>query len=217
LTGVPFIFHRLRLVSRIAWAAFALFGIAWTVVLCTPLTAWYAMKLARASGWQRGDYPAGISGATVVLLGGSGGPMEGLGADSMIRCNRAVNYWRTGRVQRIIVTGFSVGAPMRDYLVGRGVPPTAVLLEPHARSTRQNALAVRALLPPGQSSLVVLSSDYHVFRASRAFRRAGLEATPAIAWDAFLEGGDWPERPTAMIAEAVESAKIFYYWARGWI
>jgi uncharacterized SAM-binding protein YcdF (DUF218 family) len=175
------------------------------------------MKLARASGWERGDFPPGISDATVVLLGGSGGPVEGLGTDSLVRCNRAVNYWRTGRVRRVMITGFSVGAPMRDYLVTRGVPASAITLEPYARNTRENAASVRSLLSPGQTGLVVMTSDYHLFRATRVFRRAGLDPAPAVTWDAYVQAGDWNERPTAMITEVIESTKILYYWARGWI
>src|ERR1051326_1122631 len=168
---------RLRLPFRVLWSTFALVGLAWIIAMFTPITAWYSMALARASGWRHGDYPTGIRSATVILLAGSGGPMEGLGADSMIRCNRALNYWRTGRVRRIIITGFSVSKPMQEFLLARGIPQEIISVEPHAHSTRQNALTVRSLLPPGETEVVVLSSDYHVFRASRAFSRAGLPNT----------------------------------------
>jgi uncharacterized SAM-binding protein YcdF (DUF218 family) len=202
---------------RILWSTFDILGIAWTIILCTPITTWYALALARAGGWQGGDYPSGIQNATMVILSGSGGYLEHLGADSMLRCNVALRFWRAGRAERIIVTGVGVAEAMRNFLVSRGVPSEAIVIEPHARSTRQSALFVAALLPREQAQVVLVTSDYHMFRASRAFRRAGVQQRPLIARDAYFQAVEFSGRPTAMMMEILESVKILYYSARGWI
>src|SRR5258708_15168252 len=73
--------------------------------------------------------------------------------------------------------------PMRDFVIAQGVAPAAVHLETASRNTHDSAGFVGALLraDPGRYAhrrLVLLTSDYHMFRSSRVFRRAGVMGSP---------------------------------------
>ncbi len=62
---------------------------------------------------------------------------------------------------------------------------------------------------------VLLTSDYHMFRAARTFARAGLKVGEWPVPDA-LKGG-WRRRWPAFLDELVETTKIGYYFSRAWI
>ena len=62
---------------------------------------------------------------------------------------------------------------------------------------------------------VLLTSDYHMFRACRAFRKAGLEVAPRPFPDAGKRAANWLGRWPAFLDEVVETLKIGYYFVRG--
>lgn len=69
---------------------------------------------------------------------------------------------------------------MRELLVPLGVPADAVLAEGASRNTRQNALFTARLAAEHDIKRVLLvTRAMHMNRALGAFRKAGLEATPA--------------------------------------
>jgi len=48
-----------------------------------------------------------------------------------------------------------------------------VVAENYSRSTRENALNTARLLAGDTGTLVLMTSDFHMYRALRAFRKAG--------------------------------------------
>ena len=69
---------------------------------------------------------------------------------------------------------------MRELLVPLGVPAEAVLAEGESRNTRQNALfTARLAARHGIKRVLLVTRGMHMNRALGAFRRAGLDATPA--------------------------------------
>jgi len=72
-------------------------------------------------------------------------------------------------------------------------------------------------LAGGDPRVVLLTSDYHMFRAIRAVRKAGLSATPRPVPDLLKTAASWRTRWDAFLGLLVESVKIIYYWGRGWI
>jgi len=81
---------------------------------------------------------------------------------------------------------------MRSLLIAEGVPPEVVVVEESAQSTRDSALNVRRLLSGEAGSKVLMTSDYHMFRAVRTFRKAGLEVSPRPIPDALKRYGTYP-------------------------
>jgi len=97
------------------------------------------------------------------------------------------------------------------------VPAQAIQIETQSRSTRENALYVKALLAGVPGRKVLLTSDYHMFRAHRAFKKAGLEVVPRPYPDAGKRASGWTGRWPAFLDLVRETIKIGYYYAHGWI
>jgi len=106
---------------------------------------------------------------------------------------------------------------MRTFLISSGVPESAIQLETNSHSTRQNALAVRPMLHDAFGGVALMTSDYHMLRASRVFSRAGIKVAPYPVPHAFKFATQWQTRWTAFWYEAAESAKLVYYAARRWM
>lgn len=182
------------------------------VVTITPVVSWWAGRLA--SPWEdaRGD--------TLIVLSGSGGERI-IGYGTYLRCQYAVFAWREGGFSRVVVTGSGVGEPeavtMKRFLVSQGVPESAVLVEPRATSTRENALFTKELLQGGGGKLVLLTSDYHIYRATRAFRKVGLKVSTRPVPDVRKRATRFWNRWPAFLDICVETVKIAYYKVHGWI
>ena len=73
--------------------------------------------------------------------------------------------------------GRALGALMREVLLDRGVAASRVRVETASRSTRDNALALRALVEPGAAPrgtpIRLVTSALHLRRATASFERAG--------------------------------------------
>jgi uncharacterized SAM-binding protein YcdF (DUF218 family) len=68
---------------------------------------------------------------------------------------------------------------------------------------------------PGKK--VLLTSDFHMYRALRVFRKLGIEAAPMAVPDVLHSTEQWSGRFGAFEMMLTESAKIAYYAVRGWI
>jgi uncharacterized SAM-binding protein YcdF (DUF218 family) len=64
---------------------------------------------------------------------------------------------------------------------------------------------------------VLLTSDFHMFRAVRVFRKAGLNVTPYAIPDVIKISDSWYGRISGFQRLAVETVKIGYYELRGWM
>ncbi len=191
-------------------AVFVCAALGLTVLLATfsPFVAWYARTLAGPWNDPKGDTLIVISGAS---LGGF--PDE----NTVLRCIYAVRAYRQGGFRKIVISGYRTSTHMRSYLIAEGVPPEVIITEEAAKSTRENALYVARLLANDSGSKVLMTSDYHMFRAVRAFRKAGLKVAPRPIPDALKRTGTWLRLWPAFVEEAAETAKIVYYALRGWI
>jgi uncharacterized SAM-binding protein YcdF (DUF218 family) len=106
---------------------------------------------------------------------------------------------------------------MRDFLVCQGVPADRFMVEDGATSTHENALYVRNLLAKSQGRKVLLTSDYHMYRAQRAFAKTGLATLPHPFPDAIKRSASRAERWPIFFELCSEAAKSAYYYLRGWI
>ena len=78
------------------------------------------------------------------------------------RLRRALEVWRAAPAP-LVVSGFEEAEVMAAWLVAHGVPESAVVLEPEARSTNENLERSRALFP-NAAYLTVVTSGFHVLR-----------------------------------------------------
>jgi uncharacterized SAM-binding protein YcdF (DUF218 family) len=68
---------------------------------------------------------------------------------------------------------------------------------------------------PGKK--VLLTRDFHMYRAICVFRKLGIEVTPMPVPDVSRSTEHWNGRFPAFETMVVESAKTAYYGLRGWI
>jgi uncharacterized SAM-binding protein YcdF (DUF218 family) len=84
-------------------------------------------------------------------------------------------------------------------------------------STHENALRVAELLARVPGRKILLTSDYHMFRAYRAFKKSGLDVLPRPFPDVRKRADGWTGRWPAFLDLILETTKIGYYRVRGWI
>jgi uncharacterized SAM-binding protein YcdF (DUF218 family) len=129
---------------------------------------------------QRDDVRS--AGAAIVLGAAqwNGTPSPVLGA----RLDHALDLYRRGYVSHIILTGgvgpgdtTSEAAAGKQYLVARGLPSEALLLDEHGATTweslRASAVLVRA---NGIGAVVLVSDPFHMLRSLKMARDLGLMA-----------------------------------------
>lgn len=184
--------------------------------------------LARVAGdlrallrvYRGGTLPAGWTASprapVLVVLGTEvlpgGRPSGTLRARAL---HAAALYHSAGGAQAVVVTG-GVGAhPPSEaevaagVLEAAGVPGAAVLEERRARSTRESAWLVPALLEERglPRSVVVVTDPLHCVRAVRAFREEGLLAVASPAYGSPMWRGA-RERRGQLVREA--GAVVWY-------
>jgi len=199
---------------RVVTLGLASLGLLVLLVTLTPLVSWWAKALAGPWEDPKGD--------VLIVLGGSLLENGVMGDNSYWRAIYAVLAWNEGAFRQVVLSGGGpedtpIVEPMRDFLECHGIPRAAIHLEARSQSTHENALYSKALLADLPGSKVLLTSDYHMFRAHRAFKKAGLEVLPRPFPDAGKRASHWSGRWPAFLDLAGETVKIGYYYARGWI
>jgi uncharacterized SAM-binding protein YcdF (DUF218 family) len=194
-------------------------GMMFLLVTLTPIDYWWATALAGPWDDPKGD--------VLVVLTGSLLDERTIGMSSYWRAVYAVRTFLDDRFQEMIISGGAQGQtvanaiPMRDFVVSQGVPAQSVQLETVSLSTHESAVQVAKMLGAkteyGKLRVVLLTSDYHMFRSYRAFRRAGAAVFPRPIPDARKRVGSFSERWGVFLELVGESTKIAYYWSRGWI
>jgi uncharacterized SAM-binding protein YcdF (DUF218 family) len=99
------------------------------------------------------------------------------------RLDHAFELWQRKLAPRILTTGgaggdpdFTEGGVGRSYLISRGVPADALIVEPEAESTAQSVIAIREIMiRMDLNSCILVSDGYHVFRAKRMLEHRGVE------------------------------------------
>jgi uncharacterized SAM-binding protein YcdF (DUF218 family) len=204
-----------KLVLRKFGFVLAGLGLVMILVTATPLVPWWAHRLAGSFDDPKGD--------TLIVLGGTALDNNTVGLSSYWRAVYAARAYRAHEFRQVIVcggtdrSGHNVAIPLAEFLIFQGVPRDRVRLEARSTSTRENALFAHDLVREGAGRVVLLTSDYHMYRAQRVFRKAGIEVTPHASPDIVKRGSEWPGRWPGFLDLLGETAKIGYYRLRGWI
>lgn len=209
----------LRTLQRWLVRLAALIGFWFLLVTFTPADFWMATALAGPWNDPKGD--------VLIVMTGSLLDARTMGLTSYWRAVYADLVFEQDRFQEMIITGGGaettpIAQPIKDFVVAMGVPAADVRLETASTNTHESALRVAELLKADAAryqtkKLVLLTSDFHMFRAHRAFARAGVRIEPRPIPDARKRYGGIHERWSVFIDIAEESVKIAYYWVRGWI
>jgi len=146
-----------------------------------------------------------VGGEALVVLGGG----------SYERPERAAELFRAHAAPRIVVTGEGDCETNRRLLQQAGVPPSAIILEPKARTTRENALdTIPILREKGVRDVILVTSWYHSRRALRCFRHYApdIKFYSRPAYFAFPRS-EWRQQGMYRYIRA-EYAKLIGYWLR---
>jgi uncharacterized SAM-binding protein YcdF (DUF218 family) len=141
--------------------------------------------------------------------------------DSAERLTAAVALARAHPEARLIFSGGSNSIwpdqePEARYaerlLLDLGVPPGQLAIEGAARTTRENATALTALLgAQAQGNWVLITSAWHMPRAVGCFRRLGWQVIPYPV-DYRTEGKGEPLRPLALAAGISDLSVALHEW-----
>jgi len=107
------------------------------------------------------------------------------GAD---RATHAVQLYKLGKIQRILITGGQGLNPtnpnteaelLRDFMLIAGVDPNDILIEREAKNTRQNALFTKEMLTQSNADFdkeeyLLITSAFHMKRAKGCFDKVGI-------------------------------------------
>jgi uncharacterized SAM-binding protein YcdF (DUF218 family) len=200
-----------RLVATVSIA----FTVLFVLVHFTPLLGWYARFLAQPWSDPKGDI-------LIVLANDQVDDFIGLG--SYWRAVYALRAWEAGHFRTVLVSGGSVdhihkstASLIGDFLACNGIPREKIFLEERSISTRENALYTRDMIAAWPGTKVLLTSDYHIFRASRAFEAVGLHVVASAFPDVLKQKNNIVNRESCFWNLCVETVKIAYYWGKGWI
>ena len=104
------------------------------------------------------------------------------------RLDRALVYLRENPETLVIVSGcqgsnepVSEARGMYDYLVGAGIAPERIMMEEASRNTCENLEFSGKLLNRQQNSVVLVTNNFHMFRALRLADGAGYGHVQGLA------------------------------------
>ena len=70
---------------------------------------------------------------------------------------------------------------MRDYLIANGIEKSRIITEEQSTSTYENLYYSFALLPETEQAVTIVSSDFHLRRATYIANKLGYEADVIVA------------------------------------
>lgn len=191
------------------------------ITLRTKLVAGSAAAAVLLLGWaalSRALAPNGNTSATrfdaIIVLGAAIDRDGNAGPVLLSRLTEAVREYERGVAPRIIVTGGMQKGHIQARVMARlaeaqGVPPAAVLVEPNAENTIENAcFSARIMKEHGWKSAEVVTSASHLPRAGMIFDKMPIEwrAHEAPSLSAEDEGPSW----TATGVEVLHTAYYLY-------
>ncbi|MGD0733170.1 MAG: ElyC/SanA/YdcF family protein [Terracidiphilus sp.] len=197
-----------RLLGRVLIRLLAAIGLVTVLVLSTPLVSWWAQAYSGPIQQPKGD--------VLILLSAAADDRGGISYSSYWRARQALFAWQTGGFKKIVISGGG-GPGIINFLAAYGVPRDAMMAEWQSTSTRENAIDTARFVQAMPGKKVLLTSDFHMFRAIRVFRKLGVDASPMPVPDVTQAAENWGGRFGSFETMAGESAKIVYYRLRGWI
>lgn len=123
----------------------------------------------------------------VIILGAQwkqGGPSEALRR----RLDKAIEYLNANPDAIVIVSGgqgsnepISEAAGMRQYLMNAGISEEKILVEDASRNTVENLVFSGRLLDKENDRVVIVSNNFHIFRALRIAEKQGYAKVEGMA------------------------------------
>ena len=110
------------------------------------------------------------------------------------RLAHALSLYNDGLAPTIVVTGgkqpgdtFTEAETAYGWLVERGVPDGAILMENEGRSTWDSLKGVRDVLADDEASVLIVSDGFHLFRSEMMMRELGFDTYSSAAPNSPIE------------------------------
>jgi uncharacterized SAM-binding protein YcdF (DUF218 family) len=182
------------------------------VVFCVLAVAVAARRLAPRSNTSLKHFDA------IIVLGTSANKDGNPTPEMLARITEAMHEYEKGVAPRLILTGtgvfnhFTETQIMQRTAQAQGIPASAMVLEPRARDTIQNACySVRIMQAHGWRSAEVVSDPEHLPRAAMIFGRMPIEWATHAAPSLNPPSAFYSDLATAQ--EILKTAR-YLLWAR---
>lgn len=160
-----------RMIVRCALTAIALGAIVFLGVLTAVCLCAGRERMAQTSD-------------CIIVLGARVWPSGRMSNSLLYRCESALEAWKSGIAENIIVTGgqgsdepVAEASAMRAYFLENGVPAENVFAEETSVNTIENFTNAKEIMDThGWRTAAVVTNDYHVQRALWIARDAGIDA-----------------------------------------
>ncbi len=106
------------------------------------------------------------------------------------RIGQAVLLYKNKKINKILISGGNISIlgeskkreieEIANYLIFSGIPSDSIFLESHSRNTRENAINCSKILKKQflNQSVILITSGFHLKRATRCFEKMGINVTP---------------------------------------
>lgn len=137
-----------------------------------------------------GNKDEGKSADIAVILGTTVNTDGTLSERLEKRMECGLKLYQDGRVKKIIVSGglgkegFLEGDKMKDYLLGKGMPDSLVIVDNKGNNTTAtvaNTLQMKDSLH--YNSIIVVSQYFHLMRTKMLFKKGGFENVSSVSPD----------------------------------
>jgi uncharacterized SAM-binding protein YcdF (DUF218 family) len=140
-----------------------------------------------------------------------------IGQNTYWRTVHAIAVWRAGHFSKILVCGHRTEEMVKPFLLAAGIPADAILIENRSETTRENAQFAKPILAGLPGPYVLLTSDFHMYRAARCFEHEGIPVETMPAPDIANRFRNPAERWECFHGMMLEFGATAVYRMRGWI
>ncbi len=127
------------------------------------------------------------SGADYVIVLGAQVRGTALSRALKNRLDTAYEYLVNNGSARVIVSGgqgkgedITEAEAMKEYLTGKGIKVERILMEDKSTNTYENLLFSKAFMKEARPGIVIVTSNFHVFRAVGISKKLGLADTSGL-------------------------------------
>ena len=133
------------------------------------------------------------AGADYVLILGAQWKSNGPSYMLQKRLDKAIEYLQANPQTKVIVSGgqgsnepISEAEGMQGYLIEAGIDVERILMEDESTSTAENLMFSGKLLDTETDRVVLVTNNYHVFRATQIAQKKGYTQVEGLAADSHI-------------------------------
>lgn len=153
-------------------------------IVCAGLVLFFAVEGLILSQYNATAAP----GADYCLILGAQLKADGPSEVLRRRLDRAIEYLNENPATKVIVSGgqgrnepAAEAVGMKEYLVNAGISEDRILLEPLSRNTYENLTYSKSLIDPADARVVIVTNNFHVFRALKIAEKQGYTNVEGLA------------------------------------